>query len=116
MKLTSKALRQIIREEAQRLSEASPYMVNSPMTGKPRRYDRNGNSYDFPAEHIDKAIAAAKRSFPGLLGSHLSDPDVLDAVEQELARSIDSVRGAGVGPNVGAWDVLSAVERILSNR
>lgn len=117
MKLTSKALRQIIREEAQRLSEASPYMVNSPMTGKPRRYDRgDGNSYDFPAQHIDKAVADAKRSFPGLLGSHLSDPDVLDAVEQELARSIDSVRGAGGGPNVDAWDVLSAVERILSNR
>ena len=117
MKLTSNALHQIIREEVQRLSEASPYMVNSPMTGKPHRYDRgDGNSYDFPAQHIDKAITDAKRSFPGLLGSHLSDPDFVDAVEQELASRIDSGRGAGIGPKVGAMDVLYAAERVLSNR
>jgi len=117
MRITESKLRQIIREEAQRLSEATPYMVNSPMSGKPRRYDRgDGNSYDFPAQHIDKAIAAAQSSFPGLLGSHLSDPDFVDAVEQELARSIDSYRGAGIGPKVDAMDVLFAAERVLSNR
>lgn len=90
------------------------------MTGKPRRYERgDGGPYDDFAQHIDPAIAAAAKTFPRFLGTHLSNNAFRDGLEQELARVLDSQLGGGGAKKIDAFHVLFAAEQVLevlSNR